>query len=35
MKNMKKVDFLPVSKEDMDKRGWKQLDFYILSEMRM
>ena len=33
MKNMKKVDFLPVSKEDMDKRGWKQLDFlYIVGD---
>lgn len=30
---MKKVDFLPVSKEDMDKRGWKQLDFlYIVGD---
>ena len=30
---MKKVDFLPVSKEDMDKRGWTQLDFlYIVGD---
>lgn len=28
-----KNDFLPVSREDMDKRGWKQLDFlYIVGD---